>query len=145
METHSVRISTLSNKINENTQNLDTFNTRVNDLNIQVDRILDKTQNELKTEIIQECRGIVKVRMDEMVDLIEKFATLVKTTERNQKEFEQRIKSEYNLQSTRKDKIEDILKDHIDLIKKLHFQQQGSSNNITELTKDFNNKFAEVK
>ena len=110
-----------------------------------MDKILDKTQNDLKNEIIRECKSIVKVRMDEMVDLVEKVSTLVKTTERKQKEFEQRIENKYSLQSTRKDKIEDILKDHIELIKKLHSQQQGCSNNITELKKDLNSKFEEVK
>ena len=109
-----------------------------------VDKIADKTQNELKTEIIQECRGIVKVRMDEMVDLIEKFAVLVKTTERKQKEFEQSIEQKYSLQASRKDHIEDLLKDHIELIKKLHSQQQGCTNSITDLTKDMNNKFEKV-
>ncbi|CAI2385199.1 unnamed protein product [Moneuplotes crassus] len=145
LTSHSKYISTLNKKIDKNTKNLDSLNTTCNEIKIQVDRIVDKTQNELRNEIISECRSIVKVRMDEMVDLVEKFATLVKTTERKQKEFEQRVEQKYALQSTRKDQIEDILKDHIDLIKKLHSQQQGCTDSVTELSKEVNEKIKEVK
>lgn len=56
-----------------------------------VRRVEDKTQNELREEIMAETRGIVKVRMDEMVDLVEKFSGLVKTIERRGKEVEERV------------------------------------------------------
>jgi hypothetical protein len=114
-------------------------------LKIVIDKVADKTQNELKAEMYQECRRIVKVRMDEMVDLVEKFAKLVKTTERKQKEFESHVEQKYALQSTRKDQIEDILKDHIELIKKLHSQQQGCNNSVIDLSKEVNVKIAEIK
>lgn len=83
--------------------------------------------------------------MEEMVKLVEKFATLVKTTERRQKEFEQQVEQQYALQTSRKDQIEDILKDHIELIKKLHSQQLTNHNSISELTKTVNDEISNVK
>jgi uncharacterized membrane protein YgaE (UPF0421/DUF939 family) len=83
--------------------------------------------------------------MEEMVKLVEKFATLVKTTERRQKEFEQQVEQQYALQTSRKDQIEDILKDHIELIKKLHSQQLTNHNGISDLTKTVNDEISSVK
>jgi len=108
-------------------------------------KVADKSQNELKQEITQEWRNIVRVRMEEMVQLVEKFATLVKTSESKQKEFEKKVEQNYADQTSRKDKIDDILKDHIELIKKLHSQQLSTNDGLTDLTKTVNEDIALVK
>jgi len=83
--------------------------------------------------------------MEEMVQLVEKFATLVKTSESKQKEFEKKVEQNYADQTSRKDKIDDILKDHIELIKKLHSQQLSTNDGLTDLTKTVNEDIALVK
>lgn len=145
MSSHDDQIETLISRVDKWDQTTDTLNIKINDLKVVIDKVADKTQNDLKNEIFNECRKIVKVRMDEMVDLVEKFAKLVKTTERKQKEFENHVEQKYALQSTRKDQIEDILKDHIELIKKLHSQQQGCNNSVVDLAKEVNVKIADIK
>ena len=77
--------------------------------------------------------------------MIEKYATLVRTMELNQKQFEKTMIQKYAVYNSRKDKIENILKDHIDLIRKLHTQQQNTTNSVTDLGKELNQRILDIQ
>lgn len=76
--------------------------TKVDDMRDLLEKVADKTQNELKNEIMTEARSIVKVRMDEIVDLVEKFSKLINAIEQRQNEFETKIDQKYGLETERK-------------------------------------------
>lgn len=135
----------LTQRISKNETDLSEIVSKVNNMSAILERVADKTQNELRTEIMTEARNIVKVRMDEMIDLVEKYSTLVKTQEKRQNEFESKIELKYGLENERKNKIEEILQDHIDLIRKLHTQQINSSGALEAMSKSFNNKLTELR
>ena len=105
----------------------------------------EKAEKDLKFDILQEVRTMFNIRMDEVVNMIEKYATLVRTMELNQKEFENKMQQKYSIHNTRKDKVESILKDHIELIRKLYTQQQNTTNSVTELGKELHQRITDVQ